>query len=89
MRKAAIQMLIVAVLLVLLYACLRLGGWASFTTFLSGTAAPGMTVAQTSMRGGVYLLVHLMAWGLAPILLIAAALAWVWGRGEKRPEPIA
>jgi hypothetical protein len=65
---------------------MRLAGWACYTTFLSGTTLPGKTMAETVAKGGVYILVHMMAWVLSPVFMIAALLAWLWGRGEIKGE---
>lgn len=72
-------LLVRALVLVLFYGAVHVAGWRQYTSFLCGTVEmAGGTVSWTAYAGAAYLVAYLSAVVLAPILVLAAGLLWLW-----------
>lgn len=80
-RGLARGMFVRGMVLMGLFVVVHLMGWREYTMILCGTAPVAGHAAGLAAYGGVaYVLCYLLATLVAPVLMIAAAVAWVVGR---------
>jgi hypothetical protein len=88
-RSTARVLLVFVAAVVLLHVALRLFGAADHTSVIAGMPQS----SASYLLGPLYVLVHLAAVLVAPVVAIAAALrlglGWVWGANcaRRRPAP--
>jgi hypothetical protein len=71
------------IVLTALFLAAHLAGLRSFTSILCGmSSSAGGTASVTAFLGSVYVVLYLAAVSVAPILLIAAGLLFLWDRGK-------
>ena len=77
-----------AVLIVVLFAIAHVCGLREYTAMISGTmASPSLGAEICTLLAIVYMLFYFGAVVLAPILLIAAGLLFVWGKVGDSAHP--
>jgi hypothetical protein len=77
-----------AVMLGIFFIAAHLAGLREYTTFLAGTAAnPELGIRWSSFLGMMYLAAYLGVVVVAPILILAAGLLAIGGRGRKLQSP--
>lgn len=82
-------LLVRAALVVVFFAVCHVAGWREHTTFLSGTSASADGGANTSaVLGVIYMAGYFGFVLLAPILVIAGGILFVFDRWMKRHEAI-
>ena len=76
-------MVLAAVIVIALYGAMHALGLREDAAILSGTAPPGASGAEAVVLGLAYVIVHFAGVVGAPILIIAAALLWLFSRPRR------